>query len=112
MGLLSDTGWGCYPGLPGICRWVGGWDPPTHQIRKIFFGAKMKFINGAGKWRPQNAPVWYQLATKKSPECKTKQNLLAFFQFASFDVLSPHVEGLQKVRTTVADAVVSATGTG
>ena len=95
---------------------VGGWVGGSHQIRKFVFSGKMKFIKGAGKWRPiwwpQNPPVWYQLATKQFPACKTKQNLLAFFQFASFDVLSLHVEGLRKVRTTVADAVASATGTG
>ena len=32
------------------------------------------------------------LATKQSPACKTKQNLLAFFQIVSFDGLSLHVE--------------------
>ena len=27
-------------------------DPPTHDIRKSFLGRKMKFIKGAGNWRP------------------------------------------------------------
>ena len=39
---------GGYHGVP----WVVA-DPPTHQIRNMFLrGKKMKFIEGAGKWRP------------------------------------------------------------